>query len=143
MKFEKDLQKIVVYIYDDKVLKENIENIIKKVLFVLNNYYKFNFYSSYELMIYINEYYGMIIEIQNDEFDLSDNIVNLKVKILKSSLFLYETEDPLDYLDNEIYYYDGCFFINCKSIDNKLIENSNIVYGKDVYKIIGMGVKIN
>ena len=85
----------------------------------------------------------MILEITELEDVCKKNIVNLNLKILKDSLFLFEVEDPLNYIDNEIYYYDERYFINSKKVNINLFENSNIVYGKDAYKILGNGIKLS
>ncbi len=144
MKVESNSNKIVIYLYDkNKYLKNDIKNTLIKVFNELEEYYDYCFCNSYDLELYINKYYGMILEIQENDYDLyEDDIVNLKLNVLKDTLFLYEVDDPLDYLDNEVYYYDDKFFINMKKCDNYIYEQSNIIYGNDVYKIIGKGIKL-
>ena len=143
MKVECSINKIIVYIFSDKYLNKKIENVIKEILLDLNKYYGIELKNSYELRLYTNKYYGMILEITELEDVCKKNIVNLNLKILKDSLFLFEVEDPLNYIDNEIYYYDERYFINSKKVNINLFENSNIVYGKDAYKILGNGIKLS
>ena len=113
-----------------------------KVFDNLEKYYGITFTSDYNLDLYINRYYGMILEIKENEDFIYDKIVNLKLNVLRDTLFLYEVDDPLEYINYEIYYYNDKFYVNAKREDINLIENSNLVYGDIVYKIIGRGIKI-
>lgn len=144
MKVEMLSNTIIVYLLDNK--KYNDDSDIKKILINvfdnLEKYYNITFTSDYNLELYINRYYGMILEIKENEDFIYDDIVNLKLNILRDTLFLYEVDDPLEYINYEIYYYNDKFYVNAKREDINLIENSNLVYGDIVYKIIGRGIKI-
>ena len=137
MKVEKDIDKYIIYLY---VIDKDIKKIISKVITSLKKYYNIS-YNNYDIKAYINKYYGIILEIKEGLYEYFDNI-NINLKILKDTLFLYEVEDPLDYLDNDVYYFDNNFYISMKKLNINLIENSNIIYGKDAYKIIGTGIKL-
>ncbi len=144
MKVEMLSNTIIVYLLDNK--KYNEDSDIKKILINvfdnLEKYYNITFTSDYNLELYINRYYGMILEIKENEDFIYDDIVNLKLNILRDTLFLYEVDDPLEYINYEIYYYNDKFYVNAKREDINLIEDSNLVYGDIVYKIIGRGIKI-
>lgn len=144
MKVEMLSNTIIVYLLDNK--KYNEDSDIKKILINvfdnLEKYYDITFTSDYNLELYINRYYGMILEITENENFIYDDIVNLKLNVLRDTLFLYEVDDPLEYINYEIYYYNDKFYVNAKREDINLIENSNLVYGDIVYKIIGRGIKI-
>lgn len=144
MKVEMLSNTIIVYLLDNK--KYNEDSDIKKILINvfdnLEKYYNITFTSDYNLELYINRYYGMILEIKENEDFIYDDIVNLKLNVLRDTLFLYEVDDPLEYINYEIYYYNDKFYVNAKREDIDLIENSNLVYGDIVYKIIGRGIKI-
>lgn len=144
MKVEMLSNTIIVYLLDNK--KYNEDSDIKKILINvfdnLEKYYNITFTSDYNLELYINRYYGMILEITENEDLIYDDIVNLKLNILRDTLFLYEVDDPLEYINYEIYYYNDKFYVNAKREDINLIEDSNLVYGDIVYKIIGRGIKI-
>ena len=144
MKVEILSNTIIVYLLDNK--KYNEDSDIKKILINvfdnLEKYYNITFTSDYNLELYINRYYGMILEIKENEDFIYDDIVNLKLNVLRDTLFLYEVDDPLEYIDYEIYYYNDKFYVNAKREDINLIEDSNLVYGDIVYKIIGRGIKI-
>ena len=136
MKYEKKIDTIIVFIYNKKYLDDKIDNIIDIVFKNLKYYYDIEFKESYDIKLYLNKYYGIILEIKENDNSFKS------INILKDVLFLYEVEDPLDYLDNEIYYYEDKFYINLKEDNIKIFENSDIIYGKDVYKIIGKGIKL-
>lgn len=144
MKVEMLSNTIIVYLLDNK--KYNEDSDIKKILINvfdnLEKYYNITFTSDYNLELYINRYYGMILEIKENEDFIYDDIVNLKLNVLRDTLFLYEVDDPLEYINYEIYYYNDKFYVNAKREDINLVENSNLVYGDIVYKIIGRGIKI-
>lgn len=144
MKVEMLSNTIIVYLLDNK--KYNEDSDIKKILINvfdnLEKYYNITFTSDYNLELYINRYYGMILEIKENEDFIYDDIVNLKLNVLRDTLFLYKVDDPLEYINYEIYYYNDKFYVNAKREDINLIENSNLVYGDIVYKIIGRGIKI-
>ena len=144
MKVEMLSNTIIVYLLDNK--KYNEDSDIKKMLINvfdnLEKYYDITFTSDYNLELYINRYYGMILEITENEDFIYDDIVNLKLNVLRDTLFLYEVDDPLEYINYEIYYYNDKFYVNAKREDINLIEDSNLVYGDIVYKIIGRGIKI-
>lgn len=144
MKVEMLSNTIIVYLLDNKKYNEDLD--IKKILINvfdnLEKYYNITFTSDYNLELYINRYYGMILEIKENEDFIYDDIVNLKLNVLRDTLFLYEVDDPLEYINYEIYYYNDKFYVNAKREDINLIEDSNLVYGDIVYKIIGRGIKI-
>ena len=144
MKVEMLSDKIIVYLLDNKKYNEDsdIEKILVNVLGDLEKYYAIDFTNDYSLELYINKYYGMILELKDNNDFIDDDIVNIKLNVLRNVLFLYEVDDPLEYMDYEIYYYDDRFYVNAKKEDINLIENSNLVYGDIVYKIIGRGIKI-
>lgn len=144
MKVEMLSDKIIVYLLDNKNYNEDsdIKKMLIKVFDNLEKYYDITFTSDYNLDLYINRYYGMILEIKENEDFIYDDIVNLKLNVLRDTLFLYEVDDPLEYINYEIYYYNDKFYVNAKREDINLIENSNLVYGDIVYKIIGRGIKI-
>lgn len=139
--FNKIIDTIIVYIYDKKYLNKNVNDVIKQIFNNLNKYYNYYINFSYNIKLYINKYYGIILEIK-EKNKIEEDLININVKVLKDVLFLYEVDDPLDYLNEEIYYYNDKYYINLKKFNINIIENSNIIYGKDVYKIIGKGIKL-
>ncbi len=135
--------RIIVYLINKKVQLNinSIKEILIDVFNVLKNYYNIKLENSYHINFYINYYYGIIVElIKLDEVD--NDIINIKLNILDDKLFLYEVDDPLDFLGNEIYYYDNKYYLNVKNVDIRLLEESKVIFDDNVYKILGRGVKI-
>ncbi len=143
MKIESILNKIIVYVYSDELLKCDIKDTIKRIIGSLKKYYKLDILGSYNIKLFMNDKYGYIIEIIKNDNYIKENIIKINLNILKDSLILYEVEDPLDYMNNEIYYYDNKFYINLVEKDVNIMENSNLIYSNSAYKIIGRGIKIN
>ena len=143
MKIESILNKIIVYVYSDELLKCDIKDTIKRIIGSLKKYYKLDILGSYNIKLFMNNKYGYIIEIIKNDNYIKENIIKINLNILKDSLILYEVEDPLDYMNNEIYYYDNKFYINLVEKDVNIMENSNLIYSNSAYKIIGRGIKIN
>ena len=136
MRVELDNDMYIVYLY---TYDKDIKKVVKDAINSLNKYYNVSF-NGYDIKAYINKYFGIILEIKEGYSVL--NGINIDLKVLKDTLFLYKVDDPLDYLDNEIYYYDNEFYVSIKKPNINIIENSNIIYKEDVYKVIGKGIKI-
>lgn len=142
MKIEVTSDKITIYMINKG---ENDDlNDIKKLLFDVFDYlfdnYEIDKESNYEIKIYINDLYGVIIEMLKLKKD--SNINKLGLTILNDKLFLYEVDDPLNFLDNEIYYYNDKFYLNPKKLDINLFEYATLIYDDLVYKVLGRGIKI-
>lgn len=144
MKFEKIEDKIVIYMPgENKVFSEDeIKSLVLKIMDKLSEFYKIELSNSYSVNFYRNEYYGIIIELIDDNIKFLDDIVNIDLNISLDKLFLYEIDDPLEYIDNDVYFYNKKYYISPKKYDITIFEKSNVIYDDIVYKIIGRGVKI-
>ena len=144
MKFEKIDDKIVIYMPgENKVFSEDeIKSLVLKIMDKLSEFYKIELSNSYSVNFYRNEYYGIIIELIDDNIKFLDDIVNIDLNVSLEKLFLYEIEDPLEYIDNDVYFYNKKYYISPKKYDITIFEKSNVIYDDIVYKIIGRGVKI-
>lgn len=144
MKFEKIDDKIVIYMPgENKVFSEDeIKSLVLKIMDKLSEFYKIELSNSYIVNFYRNEYYGIIIELIDDNIKFLDDIVNIDLNVSLDKLFLYEIDDPLEYIDNDVYFYNKKYYISPKKYDITIFEKSNVIYDDIVYKIIGRGVKI-
>lgn len=144
MKIEYFTDKIVIYVIDRKV-SDDIDD-IKKLLFDVFNYivdnYDIDIQNNYNINIYINNLYGTIVEMNKIDNEYEDDVNNMGLNILFDKLFLYEVDDPLDYIGNDIYYYNNKYYLNVDKVDALLLENSKLIYDDFVYKVLGRGVKI-
>lgn len=108
-----------VNIYDDNLLivflmkekypiKDNISTIIKRILASLKVQYGISLNGYYNIDIYIDKYYGMVIEImnQNDFLPIYTDEIEINVNLNKKNYFLYEIDDilliPRDLIKNSI-----------------------------------------
>lgn len=123
-----------INIYDIDDIYTLVKSIIKKI--IKNN----NLSGNYQVNIYINDIYGMIIEFNK----LEDNhYIDIKINIYIDSIFLYESD--INYLDNyndNIYYYLNKYYLLPKNNNINLLEVDNIIYGEKVYDILNKGIKI-
>ncbi len=142
MKFEYYDDKIVVYIIKNKN-NYSIEDLLYKIFDKLINKYDISLSNSYDITIYNNKYYGIISELREvkDDLEFNDKI-NIYLKVIEDKLFLYEVEDPLEYNENDVYYYKNKFYISPKNTNIRLFEYAKVIYDDFVYKVLGRGVKI-
>lgn len=133
--------------------KEKLEEYFKKLFIKLNDKYDIEFNGYYNIDIYVDNNYGMIIEIMNEDMDYYNyfNQVDMKINIIESS-FLYEIKYEFlnkDILENTLCYkYLDKIYLKLKeNINNiilsRLLEFSNVIYGKQVDKILNISKKVN
>ena len=117
-----------------------LENDMKNLLLRLKKYYKIDIQGYYNITIYIDDYYGAVLKIEedNDYYDYFDDTVALRLKKVKTK-FLYEIDD-ISYVYNYIGKVktnnnNGKIYIEI--IDNlenseylELLEASNIIFDK-------------
>lgn len=122
--------------------REQLESYFRKLFNMLNNNYNLKISGFYYIYIYVNDIYGIIIEMDKQVIDFIEfynNQIDMHITIIKNAKVLYEIKDPFFLDDNtknkvEIYTYKGNIFLMVKEdLDNitmgRIIENSNIVYG--------------
>ena len=126
----------IIYIYKSHDIDifnyDAISFLLKKVFNKLKT--KYNLKGLCNVDIYLNDEYGMIMEIKNIDRDLE--YFDIKVCFHLDSLFLNEIAYTYNNDYDEIYYYNDKYY----TIYNKNID-SNVIY-KDVLTIINKGIKI-
>ncbi|MBQ6495262.1 MAG: hypothetical protein IJI49_04600 [Bacilli bacterium] len=126
----------IIYIYKSHDIDifnyDDISFLLKKVFNKLKT--KYNLKGLCNVDIYLNDEYGMIMEIKNIDRDLE--YFDIKVCFHLDSLFLNEIAYTYNNDYDEIYYYNDKYY----TIYNKNID-SNVIY-KDVLTIINKGIKI-
>lgn len=144
MKVEYYIDRIVIYVIDRKV-SDDIEDIKELLYDVFNNLvdnYNIDIKNNYNLNIYVNKAYGVIVEMIKLKTNKTSSINSIGLNMFFDKLFLYEMDDPLDYIGYDIYYYNNKYYLNTDKVDARLIENSKLIYDDFVYKVLGRGVKI-
>ena len=144
MKIDYYSDKVVIYLIGKNIKLENssIKELLTNIFDVLVNDYDFEINNNYNINIYINEVYGIIVELINEEIIKKEDTVHINLNVMNDKLFLYEIDDPLKYINSEIYYYDDKYYLNVKKMDINLLEYNTVIYDDTVYKILGRGVKI-
>jgi hypothetical protein len=134
----------------------NIELFLKKIIINLNKYYNLNMEGYYNVLIYVNNLYGIVIElmkIDDDYIKLFNKKIDMKITFNLDSIFLFKLNDyfllnELKISKKEIYYYENNFYLNIlnKEINEllmmKLLEHTEIIYGDKVYEILEYGKKL-
>lgn len=129
--YKEEIKDIDIYDIDD--IYTLIKLIIKKI--IKNN----NISGNYQINIYTNDIYGMIIEFNKIK---ENSYIDLKINITIDSIFLYKTNNNYLNNNNTIYYYKNNYYILPKNNNINLLEVSNIIYGKEVKEIISKGIKL-
>lgn len=152
-----DENNFIITIIDKKLIpkldENSISNYLKKILLKIKTKYQINIYGYYDVFIYVDEYYGIIIKLIREELEyLSyyDKEIEMKIIVLDNQFF-YEIEDiykiKQEILDiSDIYLYNNQIYLELKSDINftlygYLIENSKVIY-EDTEKIKKEGNKI-
>ncbi|MBE6153279.1 MAG: hypothetical protein E7166_03550 [Firmicutes bacterium] len=156
-----NLNNIVVYLNNNYLesikfdITNNIEQQFKKLFINIKNIYNIDMNGYYEVVVHINDIYGMIIEIDKDDDEyvkLFGDTVDMKITFKFDSPIYYKLDEYKKFnIDNySIYYYDETYYLK---LDNnlelnyseylKLIENSVIVYGDELKRIKNQLIKVN
>lgn len=133
-----------IYLKNKKIEKDNTEKLIKDIIKKIEKNYEIKITGYYNVDIYIDKYYGIVIEMQKETleyFDYFENKLDMNIKVYQD-IFLYEI-DPIyiNKKDYKIYFYNGKTYVKIKDkITNiklaHLLENSKIIYGKTAKKIM-------
>lgn len=150
-----DENELVIYLKKDNIdnidLKDEIkiEDTLKKLFIRLNDYYDIKIEGYYDVDVYIDKFYGVILDLKKEDleyYDYFDNQVDMRIAINKTS-FLYKVEDyfNVDLKKYDVYkYLDNIYLLPKKKINSielaKLMENSIVIYDGD--EIIKKGIKI-
>lgn len=157
MKIEKRNDKLIVFLNKkispklDLSNKLDLEKYFQKLFTKLNNIYELDISGSYDVNIFNNKIYGMILEIKQQDteyFDYYDEI-DMKITVSKNDEIIYKINGYYEQLKNncEFYSYNGIIYASPKKINFQklgiLIEHSEIIYGKECEKIKKNAQKLN
>ncbi len=117
--------------------KEELEIYFKRLFRILNNKYNIKVEGFYEITVYVDKFYGVILHLEKDELDYYDyfkNQVDMRIMTTDTE-FLYLVDDiPLNIIDKiEIITTNNNIYIKIKKRLNdiemmNLMENSVITY---------------
>ncbi len=129
--YKEEIKDINIYNIDD--IYTLIKLIIKKI--IKNN----NISGNYQINIYTNDIYGMIIEFNKIK---ENSYIDLKINITIDSIFLYKTNSNYLNTNNTIYYYKNNYYILPKDNNINLLEVEEVLYGNIVKEILSKGIKL-
>jgi len=146
--------KIIVFLNDINNIKFDDENILeeyfRELFRILNKKYNIKLNGYYNVDVYKDNNYGIILEIENEELDYYNyfNQVDMKINISKFDTFLYEINyDFVDRIKKNIicYQYKDKLYLKINNnVDlTKILEFANIVYGEKVEEILKYSKKVN
>lgn len=153
-----NINEFIIYLNNDYIkkinldLENNAEYNFRNLLDKLKSIYNLNLYGYYKVIVYINKNYGIIIELlkEDDEYiKIFGESLDLKILFKPESKIFYEIEtfNNYDIGKINIYYYNNKFYIEVLEIEKKdnylsLLEDSKIVYGKNLFNILNNMIKI-
>lgn len=154
--YKVDKNNYVVKIFNDNLQDIDIFNVNEVEKFIINIFRKF--LKKYKLKgdvllnIYIDLYYGIIIEINNDNDYCFDDEIDVKVVFHLNNTFLYEIDyfyilDEVNIKNANIYFYKNKFYLevtdNIDIADKyKLLESSNVIWDNKCFEIVNKAIKL-
>lgn len=124
----------ILIIYLRNISTDDIKELCIDTINKLNKYYNIDLKGFYTINLYIDNSYGIVMEIKIDESDLYLDYDSIDLHIIThSSIFLYEVDDILDLNIDKYYSYDDKYYIDIDNIYN--IEFIKLIY-KDTDNII-------
>lgn len=125
-------------------IKKDLESYFKSLFSKLKKYYNINISGYYNIDVYIDDNYGLVMNLKKEEieyYDYFDNQIDMRIA-LKNNKFLYNIIDTFlnnDLLgsNNIVYLYNGKYYIDIMDNINaevmmKLVEFSNIIFDEEV-----------
>lgn len=131
--------------------KEMIQKYLKNLFLKLANKYNFELSGYYVAKIYVDNNYGIIIEVKKEELEYLDyfsNQIEMDTKVIEGP-FLYEVDDfDLSFLNKFSLYKlkERLYLFAEDEISNiemgKLLEISKVIYGKKARQILLKAKKV-
>lgn len=121
----------------DFSIKSDIEKYLKKLFKTLNNKYNISVEGFYNITVYIDRYYGIVLHLEKEELDYYEyykNKVDMRLVTVNTD-FMYEVDDiPFDIINKvNISNKNQNIYLTLKEKLTdlemmKLVENSKIIY---------------
>lgn len=152
-------EKIIIYlrkvaIHDfDLSNEEKLEQYFKDLFLSLKNRYNIEMNGYYNVDVYPDIHYGMILEIENMDVDYYRYFsqIDMKINVLKNSSFLYEIDfeclDKIDLKKCMCYKQNDKIYLQIKeNIDDialgSILEYARIIYGDKTHDILKYSKKV-
>lgn len=129
--------------------KDNLEPYFKNLFLNLKENYNMPLAGYYNITIYQDKNYGVILEINKEDleyFDYFGGQIDMRIAIPENSFFLYQIDIfnlPKE-IKGVIYFYKGNFYLHLKEkiaepVFLKMLEWAKIVYGAPAEEIVKKG----
>lgn len=111
---------------------EEVEEYFRTLFSKLEEYYQITIEGFYNISVFLDKAEGMILKLEKEDIDYY-HFHQIEMRIVKEdTVFLYQVEDILDFLESDvdIYFYKNEFYIknnNQKKVYN-LYEFGKIIY---------------
>lgn len=140
MKVEYVDNRLIVYLKETSV--DDIEDLCQDLIEKLGNYFNIELKGFYDVYVYIDKRYGIVLEFIMEELDIYIDFSKAELHLIENNNnFLYEIFDILDVNVNKFYLYNGRYYITLDNVDNSNIEFGRIIY-KNTEDIINNGKMI-
>ena len=156
MKLKINQNKYVIYINDiyDKQInfkdKDKLEIYFKNFFLKLKEFYNLELSGYFDIEVYSDENYGIILILEKENFEYYEYFedkIDMRISIKDDECFLYKIDDIME--NDSIIYYSYKNELYGKIKDKmtrielgKLLEFADIIYGKEVKKILKFGKTI-
>ena len=128
------------------LIRNNLENIevkdyVKETVIKLKDKLKKYISGYYEAIVYINNNYGMIIELTKEsDFDFFKDFIELDITIKENSTIYLKFKDYFSVLNKgNIYYYNNYYYVDINKLNKKellyLTEFGELIYGTNLDNI--------
>lgn len=135
--------------------KEDLQDCFRDLFVNLKDSYNINVNGFYNINVYKDKFYGIVLEIEKEDIDYIDYLsgqVDMNIIVDNNNTFLYEINDYFN-IDKKnidkfkLYQYKNKIYLqvidNISSIDfGKIMEFSKIIYGDICKQILKHGKKI-
>jgi len=156
VKLKINQNKYVIYINDiyDKQInfkdKDKLEIYFKNFFLKLKEFYNLELSGYFDIEVYSDENYGIILILEKENFEYYEYFedkIDMRISIKDDECFLYKIDDIME--NDSIIYYSYKNELYGKIKDKmtrielgKLLEFADIIYGKEVKKILKFGKTI-
>lgn len=129
--------------------KDELEDYFRELFLKLHEKYNLEISGYYQIDIYLDSYYGAIIEIEKEVLEYyvyDDNQIDMRICVHQTPV-LYELEEYIPFHQKyyDTIYYQDKWYIKLKGKINdidlgRLLEYATIHYGEDTNQIIKNGI---
>lgn len=122
--------------------KEDILELIKEYLFIINKRYRLNLSGFYKVKSYYNKKVGLYLNITKIDDNEFSSEADFRIILFQNEKFLFEVEDYDLIKDIKLKrYYNSMFYVDVDDIDNfdNLIDMGRIICGDEIRKILEYG----